>query len=72
MAHALPSEPAPVASDPPAGGERIAPANGIELAYEEFGDPAGEPMVLIMGLATQMIFWDRRTSASCSASAATG
>ena len=39
-------------------GERIAPANGIELAYEELGDPAGEPMVLIMGLATQMIFWD--------------
>jgi pimeloyl-ACP methyl ester carboxylesterase len=39
-------------------GERIAPANGIELAYEELGDPSGEPIVLIMGLATQMIHWD--------------
>jgi pimeloyl-ACP methyl ester carboxylesterase len=38
--------------------ERLAPVNGIELAYEELGDPAGEPLVLIMGLATQMIFWD--------------
>jgi pimeloyl-ACP methyl ester carboxylesterase len=39
-------------------GERLAPANGIELCYEELGDPAGEPLVLIMGLATQMIHWD--------------
>ena len=39
-------------------GERIAEANGIELAYEELGDPAGEPLLLIMGLATQMIHWD--------------
>lgn len=39
------------------GGERLAPANGIELAYEELGDPEGAPMVLIMGLAAQMIFW---------------
>ena len=39
-------------------GERLAPANGIELAYEELGDPAGEPILLIMGLATQMIYWD--------------
>jgi alpha-beta hydrolase superfamily lysophospholipase len=31
-------------------------ANGIELAYETFGDP-GAPVVLIMGLATQMIAW---------------
>ncbi|MDX6583173.1 MAG: hypothetical protein QOI10_2357 [Solirubrobacterales bacterium] len=39
-------------------GERIAPSNGIELCYEEFGDPGGTPLVLIMGLATQMIHWD--------------
>src|ERR1700745_2586231 len=32
-------------------------ANGIELAYETFGDPAAPPVVLIMGLATQMIAW---------------
>jgi pimeloyl-ACP methyl ester carboxylesterase len=42
----------------PAAGERLAPANGIEIAYEEFGDRDGEPLILIMGLATQMIHWD--------------
>jgi pimeloyl-ACP methyl ester carboxylesterase len=31
--------------------------NGIELAYQELGDPHGEPMVLVMGLGTQMIHW---------------
>ncbi len=40
------------------GDERMAPANGIELAYQEMGDPAGEPLLLVMGLATQMIAWD--------------
>jgi pimeloyl-ACP methyl ester carboxylesterase len=38
--------------------ERLAPANGIELAYQEVGDPDGEPLILAMGLATQMIAWD--------------
>jgi pimeloyl-ACP methyl ester carboxylesterase len=38
--------------------ERLAPVNGIELAYQEVGDPEGEPLVLVMGLATQMIAWD--------------
>src|SRR3954469_18415747 len=41
-----------------ATGEQFAPANGIEVCYEDLGDPAGEPLVLIMGLATQMIHWD--------------
>jgi pimeloyl-ACP methyl ester carboxylesterase len=40
--------------------ERLAPANGIELAYQEVGDPQGEPLLLIMGLATQMLAWDER------------
>jgi pimeloyl-ACP methyl ester carboxylesterase len=30
---------------------------GITLCYEEFGDSSGTPMLLIMGLATQMIGW---------------
>src|SRR4051794_33755227 len=30
---------------------------GIELAYERFGDPAGPPLLLVMGLATQMLGW---------------
>jgi pimeloyl-ACP methyl ester carboxylesterase len=38
--------------------ERLAPANGIELAYQEVGEPDGEPLLLIMGLATQMLAWD--------------
>ncbi|MFC4060532.1 alpha/beta fold hydrolase [Planomonospora corallina] len=35
-----------------------APANGIELAYDTFGSPEGRPLLLIMGLAAQMIHWD--------------
>lgn len=31
--------------------------NGIDLAYETFGDAGDAPMVLIMGLGTQMIAW---------------
>jgi pimeloyl-ACP methyl ester carboxylesterase len=34
-----------------------ASANGIELEYETFGDPGDQPLVLISGLATQMISW---------------
>jgi pimeloyl-ACP methyl ester carboxylesterase len=38
--------------------ERLAAANGIEIAYQEIGDPDGEPLLLVMGLATQMLAWD--------------
>jgi len=39
--------------------EQLAPVgNGIELCYQEMGDPGGEPLLLVMGLATQMIAWD--------------
>ena len=38
--------------------ERLAPCNGIEIAYQEVGDPDGEPLLLVMGLATQMLAWD--------------
>jgi|ERR1700733_9532561 len=40
------------------GDERMASANGIELCYQEMGDADGEPLLLVMGLATQMIAWD--------------
>ncbi len=33
-------------------------ANGIELCYDTFGDPANPPLILIMGLAAQMVVWD--------------
>jgi len=38
--------------------ERLVSANGIEIAYQEIGDPDGEPLLLIMGLAMQMLAWD--------------
>lgn len=38
--------------------ERFAPAGSVEIAYEEFGDPSGRPILLIPGLGTQMIAWD--------------
>ena len=37
--------------------ERFATVGDVELCYETFGDPAGPPMLLVMGLATQMIAW---------------
>jgi pimeloyl-ACP methyl ester carboxylesterase len=40
------------------GEELTAPSNGLELVYQEMGDRDGEPLVLVMGLATQMLGWD--------------
>ncbi|MFA3792952.1 alpha/beta fold hydrolase [Aliiglaciecola sp. SL4] len=40
--------------------ELFADVNGITLCYQTFGDPKGKPLLLIMGLATQMIHWDPR------------
>src|SRR5262245_12123983 len=33
-------------------------ANGITLCHEEFGDPADPPLLLVMGLAAPMTWWD--------------
>src|SRR3712207_4558707 len=38
-------------------GIQKARVGGIELAYETFGDRSGTPVLLVMGLATQMIGW---------------
>lgn len=35
-----------------------AAANGIHIEYETLGDPAARPLLLIGGLATQLIHWD--------------
>jgi pimeloyl-ACP methyl ester carboxylesterase len=43
-----------VAHQPP----QLARANGIDICYEIFGDPAAEPLLLIMGLGAQMVIWD--------------
>ena len=37
--------------------EKYVIANGVRLAYDEFGDSTNPAMLLIMGLATQMIAW---------------
>jgi pimeloyl-ACP methyl ester carboxylesterase len=38
--------------------EQMAPIrDGLELCYETFGDPGDQPIVLIMGLGTQMLGW---------------
>ena len=36
----------------------MAKANGIELCYDTFGNRDAAPLLLIMGLAAQMIEWD--------------
>ena len=37
--------------------ERFATVDGVELCYETFGDEAGVPLLLVMGLGTQMLGW---------------
>lgn len=36
---------------------RTADVDGLRLAYETFGDPEARPLILIMGLASQMLIW---------------
>jgi len=33
-------------------------ANGIQIEYETFGNSSGRPLLLIIGLGGQLIFWD--------------
>lgn len=44
-------------------------ANGIEIEYDTFGDPGADPLLLIMGLGTQMTAW---TPEFCAALASHG
>ena len=37
--------------------EQYVTANGLRLAYDEFGNPDDPAMLLVMGLGTQMIAW---------------
>lgn len=36
----------------------FADANGVIIAYDTFGDRGGVPLLLIMGLGSQMVLWD--------------
>jgi pimeloyl-ACP methyl ester carboxylesterase len=39
--------------------EMYAPvSNGVELCYQTFGDPAADPLLLVMGLGGPMTWWD--------------
>lgn len=49
--------------------ESSATCNGIEIVYDTFGDRTSSPVLLIMGLGTQMILWDEEF---CSMLAARG
>jgi pimeloyl-ACP methyl ester carboxylesterase len=50
-----PSEPRTVIDR---AGERLVRVGDLEICCEELGDPEGEPMLLVMGLGAQMIYWD--------------
>jgi pimeloyl-ACP methyl ester carboxylesterase len=38
--------------------ERLLDSNSIQINFDSFGDPHNPVILLIMGLATQMVFWD--------------
>ncbi len=44
--------------EPSASGERTAQVGELKLCYETFGAPDAPPMLLVMGLASQMLLWD--------------
>jgi pimeloyl-ACP methyl ester carboxylesterase len=39
-------------------GEQFARSGGIDLCYETFGSADAPPLLLVMGLAAQMVMWD--------------
>jgi pimeloyl-ACP methyl ester carboxylesterase len=41
-----------------ASGEQFANVGNLKLCYETFGHPDAPPMLLVMGLASQMLLWD--------------
>lgn len=52
-----------VARTPPA----TVQANGLRMEYDTFGDPAHPPLLLVMGLAGQMVAWDEEFCARLAA-----
>ena len=54
-----PSRPVPGPAPGQASEELFAPIGpGVELCYQTFGDPDGDPLVLVMGLGGPMTWWD--------------
>ena len=48
--------PTPMRTSP--AGEQLTQVGRMMLCYEEFGDPANETVLLVMGLGMQMLGWD--------------
>ena len=42
-------------------------SNGIEIAYETFGAPGGRPLLLVMGIGSQMLWWHPELCAALAA-----
>lgn len=40
-----------------ASGSGIVPANGLQIAYETFGDRGSRPLLMVMGLGAPMLTW---------------
>jgi pimeloyl-ACP methyl ester carboxylesterase len=40
--------------------ERMIEANGVQLCTESFGDPGDPPVLLVMGVAASMLWWEER------------
>jgi pimeloyl-ACP methyl ester carboxylesterase len=38
-------------------GSGVVPANGIQIAYETFGERGGRPLIMVMGLGAPMLMW---------------
>lgn len=38
--------------------EQHAPVGDVELCYDSFGDPGAPPLLLVMGLGSQMVVWE--------------
>jgi pimeloyl-ACP methyl ester carboxylesterase len=45
-------------TDSTASGEQFAQLGQVRLCYETFGDPGAPPLLLVMGLASQMLVWE--------------
>ena len=51
------SQASPAAPDGASPEQHAALPNGLELCYQTFGDPTGEPLLLVMGLGGPMTWW---------------
>jgi pimeloyl-ACP methyl ester carboxylesterase len=40
-----------------ASGSGVVPANGVQIAYETFGDRGARPLIMVMGLGASMLLW---------------